>query len=133
MDVYCEAKNIIKQLRCYRELKETKRLNASIGSLGGGNHFIELDKDECGMTYLVVHTGSRNLGKQVAQIYQKLAVKCQSGWAELMEEQNCMIAEYKAAGRKNELQDAIRELHNSFKMRKPAIPPDLSYLEEGVS
>ena len=76
-----------------------------------------------------VHTGSRNLGKQVAQIYQKLAVKCQSGWAELMEEQNRMIAEYKATGRKNALQDAIRQLHNSFKMRKPTIPPDLSYLE----
>lgn len=129
MDVYREAKDIIKQLRCYRELKETKRLNASIGSLGGGNHFIELDKDEYGMTYLVVHTGSRNLGKQVAQIYQKLAVKCQSGWAELMEEQNRMIAKYKAVGRKDELQEAIRQLHNSFKMRKPAIPPDLSYLE----
>ena len=129
MDVYRAAKDIIKQLRCYRELKETKRLNASIGSLGGGNHFIELDKDECGMTYLVVHTGSRNLGKQVAQIYQKLAVKCQSGWAELMEEQNRLIAEYKQAGRKDELQDVIRELHNSFKMRKPTIPPDLSYLE----
>ena len=129
MDVYRAAKDIIKQLRCYRELKETKRLNASIGSLGGGNHFIELDKDECGMTYLVVHTGSRNLGKQVAQIYQKLAVKCQSGWAELMEEQNRMIAEYKAAGHKDELQEAIRQLHNSFKMRKSAIPPDLSYLE----
>ena len=129
MDVYREAKDIIKQLRCYRELKETKRLNASIGSLGGGNHFIELDKDECGMTYLVVHTGSRNLGKQVARIYQKLAVKCQSGWAGLMEEQDRMIAEYKAAGRKDELRDAIRQLHNSFKMRKPTIPPDLSYLE----
>ena len=129
MEVYREAKNLIKQLRCYRELKETKRLNASIGSLGGGNHFIELDKDEGGMTYLVVHTGSRNLGKQVAQIYQKLAVKCQSGWAELMEEQNRMIAEYKAAGRKDELQDVIRQLHNSFKMRKPSISPDLSYLE----
>ena len=129
MDVYREAKDIIKRLRCYRELKEAKRLNASIGSLGGGNHFIELDKDEGGVTYLVVHTGSRNLGKQVAQTYQKLAVKCQSGWAGLMEEQDRMIAEYKAAGRKDELQDAIRQLHNSFKMRKPAIPPDLSYLE----
>ena len=129
MDVHKEGKDIVKQLRCYRELKEVKRLYLSIGSLGGGNHFIELDKDESGMTYLVVHTGSRNLGKQVAQIYQKLAVKCQSGWAELMEAQNRMIAEYKAAGRKSELQDAIRDLHNSFKMRKPTIPPDLSYLE----
>ena len=129
MDTYRQSKDIIKQLLCYRELKDTKRLNASIGSLGGGNHFIELDKDESRMTYLVIHTGSRNLGKQVAEIYQKLAVKCQSGWAELMEEQKRMIAEYKSAGRKGELQDAIRQLHNSFKTRKPAIPPALSYLE----
>lgn len=129
MDAYRESKNLIKQMCCYRELKETKRLNLSIGSLGGGNHFIELDKDESGLFYLVVHTGSRNLGKQVADNYQKLAVKCQSGWAELMEEQNRLIAEYKHAGRKDELQDVIRELHNSFKMRKPTIPPDLSYLE----
>lgn len=130
METYREAKDIIKQLRCYRELKETRRLNCAVGSLGGGNHFIELDKDESGMTYLVVHTGSRNLGKQVAQIYQKLAVKCQAGWAELMDEQNRLIAEYKRAGRKAELQDAIRDLHNSFKMRKPAIPLGLSYLED---
>ena len=129
MEIYSEAKDIIAQMRCYRELKETKRLKASIGTLGGGNHFIELDRDESGMTYLVVHSGSRNLGKQVAEIYQKLAVKCQSGWAELLEEQKRMIEEYKAAGRKSELQEAIRQLHSSFKMRKPAIPPDLSYLE----
>lgn len=129
MDDYRRSKDLIKQLRCYRELKETKRLNLSVGTLGGGNHFIELDKDESGLYYLVVHTGSRNLGKQVAQIYQKLAVKCQSGWAELMEEQARLIEEYKQAGRKAELQDVIRELHNSFKMRKPTIPPELSYLE----
>lgn len=129
MEMYSQAKGLIKELRCYRELKDTKRLNRSVGSLGGGNHFIELDKDDSGMMYLVVHTGSRNIGKQVAQIYQKLAVKCQSGWAELMEEQNRLIAEYKAAGRKDELQDVIRELYNSFKMYKPTIPADLSYVE----
>ena len=129
MEVYREAKNLVRQLRCYRELQEVKRLHLSIGSLGGGNHFVELDKDESCVTYLVVHTGSRNLGKQVAQIYQKLAVKCQSGWAELMEEQNRMIEAYKQAGRKAELREAIRTLHNSFQMRKPAIPADLSYLE----
>lgn len=128
MDVYREAKELIKQLRCYRELKEIRRLHLSIGSLGGGNHFIELDKDEDGLVYLAVHTGSRNLGKQVAVIYQKLAEKSQSGWDKLIEEQNRMIKEYKETGRKSELQDAIRELHNSFKMRKPAIPPQLSYL-----
>ena len=129
MDAYREAKELVKQLRCYRELKDTKRLNLSIGSLGGGNHFIEIDRDGRGGSYLVVHTGSRNLGKQVAQVYQKLAVKCQSGWAELMEEQNRMIAAYKQAGRRDELQEAVRQLHNSFKMRRPSMPPELAYLE----
>lgn len=129
MERYSEAKCIIRQIRCYRELKDVKRLDKSIGTLGGGNHFIELDMDEQGMYYLVVHTGSRNLGKQVAEIYQKLAIKCQSGWAEMMEEQNRLITEYKQIGRKDELQEVIRNLHNSFKMRKPTIPAELSYLE----
>lgn len=129
MERYSEAKNIIKSLRCYRELSNTKRLNKSIGTLGGGNHFIEIDSDEQGVCYLVVHTGSRNLGKQVAQIYQKLAVKNHSGWDEIMEEQNRIIKEYKESGRRSELQEAIRNLHNSFKMRKPSIHPDLTYLQ----
>ncbi|MBQ7773173.1 MAG: RtcB family protein [Bacteroidales bacterium] len=129
MERYSEAKSIIRQIRCYRELNDVRRLNKSIGTLGGGNHFIELDKDEQGLYYLVVHTGSRNLGKQVAGIYQKLAVKCQSGWAEMMEEQKRLIAEYKLSGRKDELQEVIRKLHSSFKMGRPAIPAELSYLE----
>lgn len=128
-ELYQNAKQLILQLRCYRELKEVRRLYKSIGSLGGGNHFIELDKDESGLYYLVVHTGSRNLGKQVADIYQKLAIKCQSGWDKLIEEKNRIIAEYKLAGRKNELQDVIRNLHNSFKTRKLTIPQDLCYLQ----
>lgn len=128
-ELYQNAKRLILQLRCYRELKEVRRLYKSIGSLGGGNHFIELDKDESGLYYLVVHTGSRNLGKQVADIYQKLAIKCQSGWDKLIEEKNRIIAEYKLAGRKDELQDVIRNLHNSFKTRKLTIPQDLCYLQ----
>lgn len=128
-DIYQNAKQLILQLRCYRELKEVRRLYKSIGSLGSGNHFIELDKDESDLYYLVVHTGSRNLGKQVADIYQKLAVKCQSGWDKLMVEKNRIIEEYKQAGRKSELQDVIRNLHNSFKTCKLTIPQDLCYLQ----
>lgn len=60
-------------LKCYRQLKDTKRLERSIGTLGGGNHFIELCQDSDANKYLIVHTGSRNLGKQVAEYYQKLA------------------------------------------------------------
>ena len=129
MDDYREAKELTKQLHCYRELSDTKRLHKSIGTLGGGNHFIEVDRDGCGLYYLTVHTGILNLGKQVAELYQKLAVKCQSGWDELMQEQNRLIAEYKAAGRKSELQEVIRQLHCSFKMRRPSVPAELCYLE----
>lgn len=63
----------LKELYCYRELKDTKRLERSIGTLGGGNHFIEVDVAEDGYKYLIIHTGSRNLGKQVADYYQNLA------------------------------------------------------------
>ena len=129
LEEYKQAKELIGQMRCYRDLKDSKRLNRSVGSLGGGNHFIEIDKDPGGMHYLVVHTGSRNLGKQVAEYYQKLAVKCMSGWDELLQVQQQMIAEYKAAGRSTALKEAIKELHNTFKMRKSPVPPALAYLE----
>lgn len=132
MDIYSRAKELVKSLKCYRYLKDSKRLYKSIGTLGGGNHFIEIDRDVNGVYYLVIHTGSRDLGRQVAQIYQKLAVKNQSGWDELMEVQQSMIEEYKAAGRRSELQEAVRQLHNSFRMRKTSVPEELCWLA-GVS
>ena len=58
------------KLRCFRSIKDSKRLERSLGTLGGGNHFIEIDKAKDGTYYLVIHSGSRNLGKQVAEIYQ---------------------------------------------------------------
>ena len=64
MEDYSRSKSLVKELVCYRELKDSKRVISGIGSLGGGNHFIEVDTDADGMSYLVVHTGSRNLGKQ---------------------------------------------------------------------
>lgn len=77
LHLYREAKDIIKGLKCYRDLnlRNPRRMKSSIGSLGGGNHFIELDKGADGMFYLAVHTGSRNLGKRVAEFYQKQAIK----------------------------------------------------------
>lgn len=128
-DIYREAKDLVISMRCYRELKEQKRLYRSIGTLGGGNHFIELDRDDNGYVYLVIHTGSRNLGKQVADIYQSLALKHLSGWDEMMAEQQRIIDEYKAAGRRSELQGVIAKLHSAFKMRKPPVPKDLCYIE----
>ena len=60
----------INDLYCLRELKETKKFNRAIGTLGGGNHFIEIDVDEDNNKYLVIKTGSRNIGKQVEDNYQ---------------------------------------------------------------
>lgn len=63
----------LRELYVYRELKDTHRMEKSIGSLGGGNHFIEVGMDSRNRKYLIIHSGSRNLGNQVAVIYQKLA------------------------------------------------------------
>ena len=118
----------LKELRCYRELKDTKRLERSIGTLGGGNHFIEVDVDEDGIKYLIIHTGSRNLGKQVAEYYQNLAIEIMQGKDELYAKQEQLIAEYKAQGRRKEIQKAIKELHRKFNPNPLNIPKDLCYL-----
>lgn len=114
------------RLRCYRSLKDSKRLVRSLGTLGGGNHFIEVDRSEDGTNYLVIHTGSRNLGKQVAEIYQKLAIELHQGKEEYFVKRDALIAEYKAAGRKSEIQAALKEL--KWQNRDLLIPEDLCYL-----
>ena len=62
----------IEKLYCYNELKNYEWIENSVGSLGGGNHFIEIDASKDGKKYLIIHSGSRNLGVQVANYYQDL-------------------------------------------------------------
>lgn len=119
----------LQELKCYRELKDTKRLERSIGTLGGGNHFIEVDADDEGNKYLIIHTGSRNLGKQVAEYYQNLAIELMQGKDELLEKKEKIIKEYKEQGRKAEIQNAIKELYKEYEARKLNIPKELCYLE----
>lgn len=71
---YDIARHCVDEMVCKDSFKNIDRLYNSIGTLGGGNHFIEIDKDDDGYFYLVIHTGSRNLGKQVAEIYQRQAI-----------------------------------------------------------
>lgn len=66
---------LLDDLYCRDRLRNVEWLHNSVGTLGGGNHFIEIDAGEDGNKYLIIHTGSRNLGKQVAEIYQDIAVK----------------------------------------------------------
>lgn len=118
----------LQDLYCYRELKDTKRLERSIGTLGGGNHFIEVDIDEDDNKYLIIHSGSRNLGKQVAEYYQKLAIEIMRGKDTLLKMQEKIIADYKAQGRKREIEKAIKELHRRFHPNPLNIPKELCYL-----
>ena len=116
----------LEALRCYRELKDAKRLQRSLGTLGGGNHFIEVDRASDGTLYLVIHTGSRNLGKQVAEYYQHLAVELNQGREEYFKKRDALIAEYKAAGRRKESQAALKALHWADKPL--SVPEDLCFL-----
>lgn len=119
----------INELYCLRELKESKKFNRAIGTLGGGNHFIEIDIDDEGNKYLVIHTGSRNLGKQVADYYQNLAIELCSGKEELFKKKEKIIKEYKEQGRKSEIQQALKDLEKEYKNNNPDLPKDLCYLE----
>ena len=118
----------LQDMRCYRELNDTKAIERAIGSLGGGNHFIEIDEDEDGCKYLVIHTGSRQLGKQVAEHYQKIARGLHTGWGPLWDKEEVIKREYKASGRRSEIQDALKELHRSFHQTAPDMPLEYTFL-----
>jgi RNA-splicing ligase RtcB len=108
----------LNELLCKSQIN-LDRARKSIGTLGGGNHFIELNKDANGNLYLVVHSGSRYLGKQVAEYYQKLAIKTIN---DNKHEKAKIISQYKLEGREKELQVALKLLDG------PKIPDSLCYL-----
>lgn len=109
-------------LRCANKLRNVVHIYNSLGTLGGGNHFIEVDEDDEGNKYLVIHTGSRNLGKQVAEIYQDLAINSKKVISE--EVRNDLIARLKAENRHAEIPSELRKLTPTVK-----VPDELAYLE----
>ena len=116
----------LEQLRCYRDLKDTKRLERSLGTLGGGNHFIEINESADGVKYLVIHSGSRNLGKQVAELYQDLAVELSRGKEDYFKKRDEIIRTYKEQGRKKEIQAALKQI--KWERKESMIPEDLCFL-----
>lgn len=116
------------ELRCYRSLKDTGRLERSIGTLGSGNHFIEIDRSSSGEYYMVIHSGSRNLGKQTAEIYQRIAVELHMGREELFRQKEEIIRKYKEIGKKSEIQKALKTLEKNFRDRDLLIPKDICWL-----
>ena len=118
----------LERLHCFRELRDSRRLERSLGTLGGGNHFIEVDAAADGTKYLVIHSGSRNLGKQVAEIYQRLAVDLNRGMEDYFEQRDEIIRTYKEQGRRSEIQAALQEIAWKKANGPTSIPEDLCYL-----
>ncbi len=115
-------------LRCYRSLRDTRRLERSLGTLGSGNHFVEVDRSADGTNYLVIHSGSRNLGKQVAEVYQQLAVDLHMGKERYFKQRDEVIRTYKEEGRRSEIQQVLKELKNNYETQALAVPADICWL-----
>lgn len=118
----------MQSLHCYRQLRDTKRIERSLRTLGGGNHFIEIDEDDHGSKYLVVHSGSRNLGKQVAEYYQEMAYEILCGKDEIFDKKKQLIKDYKNQGKKTEIEQALKALDASFESKESNTPKGLCYL-----
>ncbi|MBO7254302.1 MAG: RtcB family protein [Clostridia bacterium] len=115
-------------LRCYRNLKDSRRLERSLGTLGGGNHFIEIDEDSEGNKFLVIHSGSRNLGKQVAEYHQSIAVDLNLGKEEYFKKRDEVIKTYKESGRRKEIQNVLKKMAKEWEEKQPSLPSELCFL-----
>ncbi|NLT08173.1 MAG: RtcB family protein [Ruminococcus sp.] len=111
------------ELYCYKHI-DPHRAELSIGTLGGGNHFIEVDKSENGTLYLVIHSGSRHLGVETAKYYQEEA------YARLNKsssrEADQLIARLRAEGKEKKIQSELKKLKNT---KTTSVPKHLAYCE----
>lgn len=110
-------------LKCFEALENIDRLRKSLGTLGGGNHYLEVDYDSLGNKYLIVHSGSRNLGVQVAKYYQEQAIKYCKKKRE--QEKRILIEYHKSTNTANKIQDTLKR----YDIEHPPISDDLAYLE----
>ena len=111
------------QLRCSPYVN-LSRAQQSIGTLGGGNHFIEVDRGENGDLFIVVHSGSRHIGNEVAKYYQDEGRK--AFWGGARHQVDATVAQLKAEGRFQEIQPTINRLRKEHEI---ALPKDLAYVE----
>jgi RNA-splicing ligase RtcB len=116
----------IKELRCIDEVN-LERASRSIGTLGGGNHFIEIDINDAGKLYLVVHSGSRHIGNEVAKYYQNEAYRALCGNAK--QQISADIEKLKNEGRYQEIQPTIKTLKSQTHIN---LPKELTYVEGGL-
>lgn len=113
----------LSELRCLKHINRD-RAEMSIGTLGGGNHFIEVDKDDEDSLYLVIHSGSRHLGKEVANYYQNLGYEKLNCCDE--NEIKTLVKTLKATGKQQQIEAEIKKLKS---VKRTNIPKDLAYVE----
>ena len=112
----------LNELRCKNHI-DIERALLSIGSLGGGNHFIEMDKDDEDNKYIVIHSGSRRLGKEVAEYYQKEAYNRLK--TTINDKIEAKIAELKENGKEQEIEEAVIKINEE----NPLVPSYMAYVE----
>ncbi len=117
----------LKELRIISDEKQLNKEKLAIGTLGGGNHFIEADRDEQENLYIVIHSGSRHLGKTVAELYQEKA--CRQLYDTSEEEISALIERYRREGREKEIESALVQLK---KGKNTDIPRELAYCQGSV-
>lgn len=110
------------KLRCADKI-DLRRAERSLGTLGGGNHFIEADKGSDGSIYIVIHSGSRHLGVEVAKYYQNEGYKQLNNAGK--DAVNQLIADLKAQGRDTEIRRELKKLENT---KRTAVPKHLAYV-----
>lgn len=118
---YAQEANL-KSLKCAAHINPD-RAKLSVGTLGGGNHFIEVDRDNNGCLYLIIHSGSRHLGVETAKFYQNEAYKRLT--KPDRQEIDAIVDSLKKQNRQSEIQSALKEYQRKF----PDIPKDLAYCE----
>ncbi len=125
-DIHPFAENVPLDALCCRKETNTVRALRSVGTLGGGNHFIEVDRDDEGSLWLVIHSGSRHIGNEVALYYQNEGYRqlCGNSKRQLQQVADTM----RAQGREKEIQATLKKLKKSTEMRVK-VPKNLAYVE----
>ena len=117
----------LENLHVWKRVNQVRAV-LSIGSLGGGNHFIELNRDYDDNLYLVIHSGSRHLGLEVAKYYQKVAYNQINNAVNTLNDRagevNTLIEQLKAEGRHSEIEQAVRDMRGKY---KTSVPKDLAF------
>lgn len=123
----------VDSLRCFGKAKIRSDLAyKSVGTLGGGNHFIELDKDSNGDLWLVIHTGSRHLGIEICNYYQDLAytkLKDEYNNGSRKEKIDDLINRLKAEGKQRDISKELDKFNKSYKEENPSVPHELAYVQ----